>query len=278
MTINKISNVKLMLSLQKIYWGKVFPIVLSNTLYDVKICYGSNNYCNPTCNCKYIATLVQSTINNHHSRSMFCANTLAIYGGLKYGLFSGNKCSSGNVIVSCCNCVTMSALFDIIYDNKPSMIINSNCCKSEKKCSESYESILDNDIIVGSIKVMGIMHPIKSLNYIGDNMNALLRTNMCPSNIITKKALENATIYGVSLCGSMAVFEFILKIADVFKVDFGISDINKYKLNVPMIGINDIYQCTDILPLKLVMECAYFNKDIPTVTGRTLYEDLLIDS
>src|SRR5262249_22751913 len=111
----------------------------------------------------------------------------------------------------------------------------------------------------------------------------LLRTNVTPSQIITKAAIENAIAGVAATGGSTNSVLHLLAIANEAKVPLTIDDFDRISSRVPILA--DLkpggrFVATDLYPAggtalvaKRLLEAGLLRGDCLTVTGRTIGEE-----
>lgn len=112
----------------------------------------------------------------------------------------------------------------------------------------------------------------------------LLRNNIAPKDIMTKKAFENAITVVMALGGSTNALLHLIAIAHSVQVDLTLDDFERIRRNVPhladlkpsgkyvMQDLNDIGGVPGVM--KLLLEQGMLHGDCLTVTGKTLAENL----
>jgi dihydroxy-acid dehydratase len=118
----------------------------------------------------------------------------------------------------------------------------------------------------------------------GKRVLTLLEKEICPRDIMTKKAFENAITVIMALGGSTNAFLHLLAIAHAVDVDLTYDDFERIRLRVPHIAdlkpsgkyvmqdLNDIGGVPGVM--KLLLEEGLLHGDCLTVTGKTLAENL----
>lgn len=112
----------------------------------------------------------------------------------------------------------------------------------------------------------------------------LLENAIKPSDIMTKKAFENAITVIIALGGSTNAVLHILAMANAAKVDIGLNDFTRIGAHVPMLAdlkpsgryqMAELIEIGGIQPLmKILLEHGLLHGDCLTVTGKTLAENL----
>ncbi len=118
----------------------------------------------------------------------------------------------------------------------------------------------------------------------GERVLDLLEKGIYPSDIMTKRAFENAITVVMALGGSTNAFLHLIAIAHSVGVDLSYDDFERIRLNVPhladlkpsgthvMQDLNDVGGVHGVM--KMLLDQGYLHGDCLTVTGRTLAENL----
>jgi len=112
----------------------------------------------------------------------------------------------------------------------------------------------------------------------------LLKKNICPLDIMTKKAFENAITVVIALGGSTNAVLHLLAMADSAGIKLGIDDFTRIGKKVPVLAdlkpsgrfvMAELVAIGGIMPLmKTLLERRLLHGDCMTVTGRTVAENL----
>ncbi len=112
----------------------------------------------------------------------------------------------------------------------------------------------------------------------------LLKKDIKPSDIMTKKAFENAITVIIALGGSTNAVLHILAMANAAHVDIQLSDFTRIGANVPMVAdlkpsgryqMAELIEIGGIQPLmKILLDRGLLHGDCLTVTGKSLAENL----
>ncbi|MCK5869392.1 dihydroxy-acid dehydratase [Methylococcaceae bacterium CS1] len=112
----------------------------------------------------------------------------------------------------------------------------------------------------------------------------LLKNDIKPSDIMDKKAFENAITVIIALGGSTNAVLHILAMAHAANVDIQLSDFTRIGANVPMVAdlkpsgryqMAELIEIGGIQPLmKILLDRRLLHGDCLTVTGKTLAENL----
>lgn len=112
----------------------------------------------------------------------------------------------------------------------------------------------------------------------------LLEANIRPSDIMTKKAFENAITVIITLGGSTNAVLHLLAMASSIGVDLQLDDFTRIGKNVPVLAdlrpsgkamMSELIAIGGIMPLmKILLDAGLLHGDCLTVTGKTLAENL----
>ena len=175
---------------------------------------------------------------------------------------------------------------------------------------EDYEGIIRNSIpgagacggmytantMASSMEAMGLVLPNSSAYpathegkkeeclAIGAAMKVLLEKNICPRDIMTRNAFENAMTVVMALGGSTNAVLHYLAIAHSAGIDFTLTDIQVISDRTPLIADlkpSGKYYMEDVLAiggmtaiLKYLFKEGYLHGECMTVTGKTMAENL----
>ena len=113
---------------------------------------------------------------------------------------------------------------------------------------------------------------------------ALLESGCKASDIMTRKAFENALIVAWALGGSTNAVLHLLALAHEAEVELTLADIEQVTARVPLLGnfkpfgqyvMNDLHKIGGLpMVMKTLLEAGYLHGDCLTVTGRTMAENL----
>src|SRR6204780_3239056 len=112
----------------------------------------------------------------------------------------------------------------------------------------------------------------------------LLKKNICPRDIMTRKAFENAITVVIALGGSTNAVLHLLALADAAHVKLNIDDFTRIGKKVPVLAdlkpsgrfvMAELVAIGGILPLmKMLLDRGLLHGDCMTVTGHSLAENL----
>ena len=118
----------------------------------------------------------------------------------------------------------------------------------------------------------------------GEAVVNLLKQDIKPSDIMTKKAFENAITLIITLGGSTNAVLHLIAMADAIDVDLNIDDFTRIGAKVPVLAdlkpsgkymMSELVQIGGTLPLmKMLLDAGMLHGDCLTVTGKTVSENL----
>lgn len=170
--------------------------------------------------------------------------------------------------------------------------IECNACPGPGACGGMYTA----NTMASAIEAMGMSlpgsssHPattgdkLKDVFEAGEAVVGLIEKNIRPSDIITRKSMENAIVLTMALGGSTNAILHLLAIAHAADVDLTIEDFNDIQAKVPHLAdlkpsgkyvFQDLYEVGGVpAVLKYLHENGYIHGDCLTVTGKTIAENL----
>jgi dihydroxy-acid dehydratase len=179
-----------------------------------------------------------------------------------------------------------------IDENEFSNIIK-NACPGAGACGGMYTA----NTMSSAIEAMGMALPFNSSNpatsndktdecsKIGDAIHNLLKLDLKPLDILTKKSIENAVRLITVLGGSTNAVIHILAIAKSAKINFTINDFKRISDSTPFLAdlkpsgkflMEDLHNVGGIpAVMKYMLENNLLNGDCMTVTGKTISENLI---
>jgi len=171
--------------------------------------------------------------------------------------------------------------------------IVQKACPGAGACGGMYTA----NTMASAIEALGMTLPFNSSNpatgeekkaesiKAGEAMRLLLEKDIKPSDIITKKSIENAIRLVTILGGSTNAVLHFLAIARAAQIDFTLEDFQKISDNTPFLAdlkpsgkylMEDVHAVGGIpAVLKYLLKKGLLHGDCLTVTGRTLAENLL---
>ena len=118
----------------------------------------------------------------------------------------------------------------------------------------------------------------------GEAVFNLLEKDIKPSDIMTKKAFENAITVIITLGGSTNAVLHLIAMASAINVDLTIDDFTRIGAKVPVLAdlkpsgkymMSEVVEIGGTLPLmKMLLDAGMLHGDCITVTGKTLAENL----
>jgi len=118
----------------------------------------------------------------------------------------------------------------------------------------------------------------------GEAVVNLLKKDIKPSDIMTKKAFENAITLIITLGGSTNAVLHLIAMADAINVDLNIDDFSRIGAKVPVLAdlkpsgkymMSELVKIGGTLPLmKMLLDAGMLHGDCLTVTGKTVSENL----
>ena len=118
----------------------------------------------------------------------------------------------------------------------------------------------------------------------GEAVVNLLKKDIKPSDIMTKKAFENAITLIIALGGSTNAVLHLIAMADAINVDLNIDDFTRIGAKVPVLAdlkpsgkymMSELVKIGGTLPLmKMLLDAGMLHGDCLTVTGKTVSENL----
>jgi len=118
----------------------------------------------------------------------------------------------------------------------------------------------------------------------GEAVVNLLKKDIKPSDIMTKKAFENAITLIITLGGSTNAVLHLIAMADAINVDLNIDDFTRIGAKVPVLAdlkpsgkymMSELVKIGGTLPLmKMLLDADMLHGDCLTVTGKTVSENL----
>jgi len=118
----------------------------------------------------------------------------------------------------------------------------------------------------------------------GEAVVNLLKKDIKPSDIMTKKAFEDAITLIITLGGSTNAVLHLIAMADAINVDLNIDDFSRIGAKVPVLAdlkpsgkymMSELVKIGGTLPLmKMLLDAGMLHGDCLTVTGKTVSENL----
>ena len=177
-------------------------------------------------------------------------------------------------------------------DEKKLHKIECESCPGAGSCGGMYTA----NTMASAIEAMGMSLPYGASNpavtaakdreafQAGKALVNCININLRPSDIITRKSLENAYTFVLALGGSTNAVLHLMAIAREAGVPWTLDDFDRLGANVPHIAdlkpggkfvMFDLYRVGGTpAVLKALLDAGMLHGDCPTVTGRTLAENL----
>ena len=210
-----------------------------------------------------------------------------VYGGtIKPGNFEGKD-------------VDIISIFEAVgqYDAKKISFeqfkgIECNACPGAGSCGGMYTA----NTMASAIEALGMSLPYSSSRdaesgekkedtvKAGEAVVTLIRKNICPRDILTKKAFENAITLVMALGGSTNAVLHLIAIAKEAKVNLTIDDFNRIGKKVPHLAnlkpsgkyvMSDLNKAGGVPSvMRILLDARLIHPDPMTVTGKTIGENL----
>ncbi len=213
--------------------------------------------------------------------------SILVYGGtISPGCYKGKKLDVVSAFEAWGEKVS-GKITDIDYEN-----IISNACPGPGACGGMYTA----NTMSSAIEAMGMSLPYNSSNpavsdhklnekkKIASSILNLIQNDIKPSDIITRKSIENAVRLITILGGSTNAVLHILAICKTANIDFNIDDFQKISNETPLLGnlkpsgkflMEDLHNIGGIPSvLRFMMDEGMLNTDCLTVTGKTIGQNL----
>ncbi len=213
--------------------------------------------------------------------------SLMLYGGtIRSGCYNGEKLN----VVSAFEAWGKKVSGLISEEDYKNVI--KNACPGPGACGGMYTA----NTMASAIEAMGMCLTFSSSNpaeskekqneclEVGNAIKVLLQKNIKPSDIITKKSLENAFTTVTILGGSTNAVLHFIAIAKSAKVDFTFDDFQRITDKTPFLAdlkpsgkylMEDVHQAGGTPALmKYLLENNFLHGDCLTVTGKTVSENL----
>ena len=178
-----------------------------------------------------------------------------------------------------------------IDENEYKCVIK-NACPGAGACGGMYTA----NTMASAIEALGMSVPFSSsnpakssdkineCNSLGDTLETLIKKNILPSQIVTKKSIENALRLISVLGGSTNAVLHFLAIAKAANINLTLNDFQSISDKTPFLAdlkpsgkylMKDLHKVGGIpAVLKFMLENKMLHGDCLTVTGKTLAENL----
>lgn len=213
--------------------------------------------------------------------------SILLYGGtIASGHYKGEKLN----IVSAFEAFGKRVNGNISDEDYDGVIRNS--CPGKGACGGMYTA----NTMSSAIEAMGMSLPysasypanspekLRECAEVNKYMKILLEKDIKPSDIITRKSIENAVTCVIALGGSTNAVMHIIAIARTAGVDFTIEDFKAINAKTPMIGdfkpsgkfmMEDLHEQGGLPAfMKYMLDNGFLHGECLTVTGKTLAENL----
>ena len=213
--------------------------------------------------------------------------SILVYGGtISAGCYKGKKLDVVSAFEAWGERVA-GKLSDNDYEN-----IISNACPGAGACGGMYTA----NTMSSAIEAMGMSLPYNSSNpatsqnkldeknVIATSILNLIKKDIKPSDIITKKSIENAVRLITVLGGSTNAVLHMLAICKTANIDFNIDDFQRISDETPFLAnlkpsgkylMEDLHNIGGIpAVMKFMMDNGMIHEECLTVTGKTIKENL----
>ncbi len=170
--------------------------------------------------------------------------------------------------------------------------IIQKACPGPGACGGMYTA----NTMASAIEAMGMSLPYNSSNpaisndkkieclYIGRSIDLLLERDIKPSDIVTRKSMENAVRLITVLGGSTNAVLHLIAIAHAFEIDFTLNDFQSWCQSTPFLAdlkpsgkyvMQDLHEVGGIPGvMKMMLKEGLLDGNPLTVTGKTIGENL----
>jgi len=213
--------------------------------------------------------------------------SIMVYGGtIASGNYKGEKLNIVSAFEAFGKRIN-GAISDEDYDG-----VIRNACPGAGACGGMYTA----NTMSSAIEAMGMSLPysasypanspekLEECRQVNQYMRILLERDIKPSDIITRKSIENAVRVVIALGGSTNAVLHLLAIAQTAKIDFTLEDFKAINAKTPMLAdfkpsgkflMEDLHEQGGLPAfMKYFMEKGFLHGDCLTVTGKTLAENL----
>ena len=171
--------------------------------------------------------------------------------------------------------------------------IERNACPGIGSCGGMYTA----NTMSSAIEAMGMSLPYSSTMAAEDRekhdsaresgraLLKLIENELCPRDIMTRKAFENAITVTMALGGSTNAVLHLLAMAHAAEVDLSVDEFERIRERTPVLADlkpSGKYVATDLhsvggvpLAMKMLLEAGLVHGDCITVTGKTVAENLV---
>lgn len=170
--------------------------------------------------------------------------------------------------------------------------IEQHACPGAGACGGMYTA----NTMATAIEAMGLSLPgssstpaespakMRECAKAAEAIKVCMERNICPRDLITKKSFENAMVMMMALGGSTNGVLHYLAMAGTAEVDLTLDDFQRVSDKIPFIAnlapsgqyfMSDLYEIGGIPSvMKLLVAAGLLYGDLPTVTGKTIAENL----
>ncbi|KAF8540494.1 dihydroxy-acid/6-phosphogluconate dehydratase [Trichophaea hybrida] len=214
--------------------------------------------------------------------------SLMVYGGSIKG---GHSERIGPVNISTCFEAHGAFMYGKLSESDLEDVVK-NACPGPGGCGGMYTA---NTMATG-IEAMGLTLPgsstttaespakLRECVRAAEAIKICMEKDIKPRDLITKASLENALVSTMVMCGSTNSVLHYLAIAHSADIEFTLDDIQRVSNKVPVLADlkpSGKYMVADLADiggfpsvLKFLIHAGLINGDIPTVTGKTLRENV----
>lgn len=212
---------------------------------------------------------------------------LIVYGGtISAGHYHGKKLD----LVSAFEAYGQKIMGNISDEDYRGII--SHACPGSGACGGMYTA----NTMASAIEAMGLSLPynssipanspdkVQECARIGEAIKALLKSDLKPRDIVTKKSLENAITLIITLGGSTNAVLHLIAVAKTYGIDLTIDDFQRISDQTPYLAdlkpsgkyvMEDLYGIGGIPAImKYLLNKGFLHGDCMTVTGKTVSENL----
>jgi dihydroxy-acid dehydratase len=213
--------------------------------------------------------------------------SIMVYGGtIAAGNYKGKKLD----IVSAFEAWGQKTAGNITEEDYKGVI--RNACPSAGACGGMYTA----NTMASAIEALGMALPANSSNpatsdakqaeciRVGAAIRNLMEKNICPRDIMTRKAFENAMTVVTILGGSTNAVMHLIAMAKSVGIPLTIDDFQKISDKTPFLAdlkpsgkyiMEDLHAVGGVpAVMKMLLEAGYLHGDCMTVTGKTIAENL----
>ena len=218
--------------------------------------------------------------------------SIMVYGGtIASGSFKGNKLN----IVSAFEALGEKYAGKISDEDYKGII--KNACPGAGACGGMYTA----NTMSSAIEALGLSLPYSSSNpalsiekkeecmNVGKYLRILLKKDIKPSDILSKKSFENALTVVIALGGSTNAVLHLIAMAKTASIDFNLEDVTRINEKTPILAnlkpsgkylMEDVFKIGGIpAVMKHLLGNNLLHGECLTVTGKTISENLLeVDS